>query len=78
MQTGLLVLQAALSLVVLAGAGLFVRSLRNIHAVDLGMDANHIVLGAMKPPGPPTTRRRRSPSTNALSSDCRPFLVWSA
>ncbi len=43
LQAGLLALQAALSLVVLAGAGLFVRSLRNARAVDLGIDATHIV-----------------------------------
>jgi putative ABC transport system permease protein len=50
-QTGLLVMQAALSLVVLAGAGLFVRSLRNIRALDLGFDARHIVLAAVTLPG---------------------------
>ena len=44
LQAGLLALQAALSLVVLAGAGLFVRSLRNARAVDLGIDATHIVV----------------------------------
>ncbi len=49
-QTALLVLQAALSLVVLAGAGLFVRSLRNIREVDLGMDASHVVLADLKLP----------------------------
>jgi predicted permease len=47
----LLVAQAALSMVVLAGAGLFVRSLRNIRAVDLGMDASHIVLATVSVPG---------------------------
>jgi predicted permease len=49
-QMSLLVVQAALSMVVLAGAGLFVRSLRNIHAVDLGMDASHIVVASVSVP----------------------------
>jgi len=47
LQSGLLVAQAALSLVVLAGAGLFVRSLRNMHAIDLGLDADHIMLATI-------------------------------
>jgi putative ABC transport system permease protein len=50
LQTSLLVVQAALSMVVLAGAGLFVRSLRNIRAVDLGMDADHIVVASVSVP----------------------------
>ncbi len=46
-QTVLLVVQAALSIVVLAGAALFVRSLRNVHAIDLGLDSDHIVLATL-------------------------------
>jgi putative ABC transport system permease protein len=46
-QAGLLVVQAALSIVVLAGAALFVRSLRNVRAIDLGIDADHIVLATL-------------------------------
>lgn len=37
LRSGLVVLQAALSVVLVVGAGLFVRSLRNIHAVPLGV-----------------------------------------
>jgi predicted permease len=35
--------QGALSLVLLVGTGLFVRSLRNVHALDFGYDAPHVL-----------------------------------
>jgi putative ABC transport system permease protein len=40
----LLVMQGALSVVLLVGAGLFVRSLRNVHDLDFGYDAPHVLL----------------------------------
>jgi putative ABC transport system permease protein len=43
LRTSLLVFQAALSVVLLVGAGLFVRSLRNVRAVHLGYDPDHVV-----------------------------------
>ena len=43
LRTSLLVLQAALSVVLLVGAGLFVRSLRNISAIDPGYDFKPLV-----------------------------------
>ena len=42
-RTTLLVLQAALSVVLLIGAGLFVRSLRNIETLHLGYDADRLL-----------------------------------
>ena len=36
--------QAALSLALLVGAGLFIRTLRNLESVDLGFDREHVVL----------------------------------
>jgi predicted permease len=42
-RTTLLVIQGALSLVLLIGTGLFVRSLRNVHALDFGYDAPHVL-----------------------------------
>jgi predicted permease len=42
-QTTLLVLQAALSVVLLVGAGLFVRSLRNVRSVDLGYEPDGLL-----------------------------------
>ena len=44
MRTGLLLLQGALSVVLLVGAGLFVRSLRNVQSVDLGYDVDPVLL----------------------------------
>jgi predicted permease len=44
MRTGLLVAQAALAIVLLAGAGLFIRSLRNVAALDLGVDTNRVLV----------------------------------
>ena len=43
LRTSLLVFQAALSVVLLVGAGLFVRSLRNVRTLDLGYDADRVV-----------------------------------
>jgi len=42
-RSALLVTQAAFSVVLLVGAGLFVRSLRNVQHLDLGYDAQHLV-----------------------------------
>jgi putative ABC transport system permease protein len=43
LRSGLLVLQAALSVLLLVGAGLFVRSLRNANAVDLGYEPGRML-----------------------------------
>src|SRR5262249_19939919 len=40
----LVILQVALSLLLLIGAGLFVRTLRNLKTQDLGLDREHILL----------------------------------
>jgi len=48
-RTVLLVMQTALSVVLLAGAGLFVRSLRQVQAIDLGYDANRIIFASAAP-----------------------------
>src|SRR5256884_209249 len=44
MNHALVVGQIALSVVLLAGAGLFVRTLRNLHSLDLGFQREHLVL----------------------------------
>src|SRR3989449_2293228 len=40
----LVVGQIALSVILLAGAGLFIRTLRNLHSLDLGFQREHLVL----------------------------------
>ena len=47
-RSALLVLQGALSLVLLVGAGLFVRSLRNVRDVRLGFDADSVLVVELK------------------------------
>jgi predicted permease len=44
LRVGLLVVQGALSVVLLVGAGLFVRSLRNVQGIRLGYDVDPIML----------------------------------
>jgi predicted permease len=46
---GLLAFQVALSMVLLFGAGLSVRSLRNLGAVDLGFSRNDLLLAKVRP-----------------------------
>ncbi|HKG92772.1 MAG TPA: ADOP family duplicated permease [Gemmatimonadaceae bacterium] len=45
LRAALVVTQAALSVVLLVGAGLFVRSLRNVRALDIGFDAERLLFG---------------------------------
>ncbi|MBI4421679.1 MAG: ABC transporter permease [Gemmatimonadetes bacterium] len=45
LRSGLLVAQAALSMVLLVGAGLFVRSLRNVQGLDIGFDSRQLLFG---------------------------------
>ena len=45
----LVVVQMALSLLLLVGAGLFVRTLRNLQTVDVGFRTDHLVTFAMDP-----------------------------
>ena len=45
----LVVAQVALSIVVLIGAGLLVRTLRNLHSIDPGFDAHNILLFGIDP-----------------------------
>ena len=47
-RSGLLVMQGALSVVLLIGAGLFVRSLRNVRNLDLGFDASGVLYTEVK------------------------------
>ncbi|HEY7566847.1 MAG TPA: ABC transporter permease, partial [Gemmatimonadaceae bacterium] len=50
LRSALTVVQAALSIVLLVGAGLFVRSLSRIHAIDLGIEPERIVVVQVRYP----------------------------
>jgi predicted permease len=43
LRTSLMIVQIALAVVLLTGAGMFVHSLRNTESVDLGMDVRHLL-----------------------------------
>ncbi len=45
----LLVIQAAVAVVLLSGAGLFIQSLRNASSLDLGIDTDHVLVGQVDP-----------------------------
>jgi predicted permease len=49
MSQGLLILQVAMSLVLLIGAGLFLRTLTNLRSVDVGFNANHLLIFRVNP-----------------------------
>jgi putative ABC transport system permease protein len=48
LRNGLVITQAALSVVLLVGAALFVRSLRNVEGLDIGYDADRLVFGSVE------------------------------
>ncbi|HET9514889.1 MAG TPA: ADOP family duplicated permease [Gemmatimonadales bacterium] len=48
LRNGLAVVQAALSVILLAGAALFVRSLQNVQRLDLGFDADRLLFGRVE------------------------------
>ena len=50
LRAALLATQVAFTLVLLVGAGLFVRSLRNVEALDLGVNVSHLLVGTVELP----------------------------
>lgn len=48
LRRGLVVVQAAFSLVLLVGASLFVRSLQNVRALDTGYDSDRLLFGTVR------------------------------
>jgi len=58
-RTTLLIVQAALSVVLLAGAALFVRSLRAVQTIDLGYDDDRLIFASATPAMEDSTARRR-------------------
>ena len=59
MRRGLLVLQGAISVVLLIGAGLFVRSFHNVRSLDLGFQPEHVIVAEMAARGTPIDSARR-------------------
>ncbi|MGA2381823.1 MAG: ABC transporter permease [Gemmatimonadales bacterium] len=56
----LLAMQVALTLVLLVGAGLFVRSLRHAQTLDYGLDLNHLLLAGVQQRGANVSVSRQS------------------
>jgi predicted permease len=59
MRQSLLVLQGAISVVLLIGAGLFVRSFHNVRSLDLGFQPDHILVAELSARGTPIDSARR-------------------
>lgn len=59
LRRGLLVLQGAISVVLLIGAGLFVRSFHNVRSLDLGFQPEHVIVVEMAARGTPIDSARR-------------------
>jgi predicted permease len=59
MRRGLLVLQGAISVILLIGAGLFVRRFQNVRSLDLGFQPEHILVVEMSARGTPIDSARR-------------------
>jgi predicted permease len=69
-RAGLTIGQAALSVVLLVGAGLFVRSLGNVRGLHLGIEPERVLVGSASWPAPttvtPETRAQQKQRTNAF------------
>src|SRR5260370_30982714 len=55
LRSTLVVVQAALSVVLIVGAGLFIRSLLKVHAIDLGYEFDHLVTASVSASDPEDT-----------------------
>jgi putative ABC transport system permease protein len=67
----LLVAQAAMSVLLLVGAGLFVRSLHNVRSLDLGLDVRNIAWVRVDARGTPIPRAERSALLRRLEERAR-------
>jgi putative ABC transport system permease protein len=59
MRRALLVVQGAISVVLLIGAGLFVRSFQNVRSLDLGFQPEHVIVAELSARGTPIDSARR-------------------
>ena len=86
LRTGLLISQLALSVVLIAGAGLFARSLANLNEVDIGIDPTRTIIVGLRPTarmGDAMTqladRVRQLQGVERLSAaTAGPFIFWNA
>lgn len=67
----LLILQVAISLVLLIGAGLFLRTVQNLRSVDVGFNAQNLVIFRVSPPSNRFDQKR----AEALTRDIRDRLA---
>ena len=67
----LLIVQGALSVLLLVGAGLFVRSLHNVRALDFGLDVRRIVWVRIDARGTPIPRPERAALLRRLEERAR-------
>jgi predicted permease len=85
-RSSLLVCEIALSLMLLAGAGLMVRSLLKLHSLDLGFSPGGLLTAQLTlpaarypvpPPPPPLARgQSRPPEPRATSQDTKSYLFF--
>jgi putative ABC transport system permease protein len=66
MRRGLLVMQGAISVVLLIGAGLFVRSFQNVRSLDLGFQPDHVIVAELYARGTPIDSARRVDLLNQI------------
>jgi hypothetical protein len=82
------VVQGALSVVLIVGAGLFLRSLYNVHAIDIGLDASRTIVSSIRPERTAgfaasmedfAVRIRAIPGVDHVAlSTSAPFVHWDA
>ena len=70
-RSALLVFQAALSVVLLIGAGLFVRSLQNVRAMRLGFDVDPVLYVRINPRGTTLSDAQREALTERLLEEAK-------
>jgi predicted permease len=71
LRTGLLVFQGALSVVLLVGAGLFVKSLEHVRAIPLGYDADRLLYVEAHPRGGSQSDQERAATVRRLEEAAR-------